>query len=56
MHAYKWYVWRKTPKSGPSLKVRIGKAEAKGTIDFASGRGPSRPQQGPIQDMFTNLP
>jgi hypothetical protein len=25
MHAYAWYVWRKTPRSGPSLKVRIGK-------------------------------
>jgi hypothetical protein len=27
MHAYAWYVWRKTPRSGPSLKVRIGKDE-----------------------------
>jgi hypothetical protein len=27
MHAYTWYVWRKTPRSGPSLKVRIGKGE-----------------------------
>ena len=25
MHAYTWYVWRNTPRSGPSLKVRIGK-------------------------------
>jgi hypothetical protein len=37
MHAYAWYVWRKTLRSGPSLKVRIGKAEAERTIDFASG-------------------
>ena len=27
MDAYTWYVWRKRPRSGPSLKVRIGKPE-----------------------------
>jgi hypothetical protein len=27
MHAYAWYVWRKEPRSGPSLKVRVGKFE-----------------------------
>jgi hypothetical protein len=27
MHAYTWYVWRKTSRSGPSLKVRVGKNE-----------------------------
>jgi hypothetical protein len=27
MHAYAWYVWRKTLQSGPSLKVRVGKHE-----------------------------
>jgi hypothetical protein len=27
MHAYAWYVWRNTPRSGPSLKVRVGKSE-----------------------------
>ena len=27
MHAYAWYVWRKAPRIGPSLKVRIGKDE-----------------------------
>jgi hypothetical protein len=27
-HAYAWYVWRKEPKSGLSLKVRISEAEA----------------------------
>jgi hypothetical protein len=27
MHAYAWYVWRRTPRSGPTLKVRIGKDE-----------------------------
>jgi hypothetical protein len=56
MHAYTWYVWRKTPRSGPSLKIRIGKAEAERAIDFASGRVPSRRQRGSIQEMFTNLP
>jgi hypothetical protein len=27
MHAYAWSVWRKRPRSGPSLKVRIGRDE-----------------------------
>jgi hypothetical protein len=27
-HAYAWYVWRKEPKSGLSLKVRVSEAEA----------------------------
>jgi hypothetical protein len=27
MHAYTWYVWRNAPRSGPSLKVRVGKSE-----------------------------
>jgi hypothetical protein len=27
MHAYAWYVWRKSPRSGPSLKVRVGRHE-----------------------------
>jgi hypothetical protein len=27
MHAYTWYVCRKAPRSGPSLKVRVGKDE-----------------------------
>jgi hypothetical protein len=27
MHAYAWYVWRNTPRSDPSLKVRVGKSE-----------------------------
>jgi hypothetical protein len=27
MHAYAWYVWSRTLRSGPSLKVRIGKDE-----------------------------
>jgi hypothetical protein len=28
IHSYSWYVWRRTPRSGPSLKVRIGPHEA----------------------------
>jgi hypothetical protein len=27
MHAYAWYVWRKEPRSGHSLKVRVGRRE-----------------------------
>jgi hypothetical protein len=27
MHAYAWYIWRKKPRSGPSLKVRVGRRE-----------------------------
>jgi hypothetical protein len=27
MHAYAWYVWRKEPRSGASLKVRVGRHE-----------------------------
>jgi hypothetical protein len=27
MHAYAWYVWRKERRSGPSLKVRVGRLE-----------------------------
>jgi hypothetical protein len=27
MHAYAWYVWRRAPRSGPSLKVRVGRHE-----------------------------
>jgi hypothetical protein len=27
MHAYAWYVWRKAHRSGPSLKVRVGRHE-----------------------------
>jgi hypothetical protein len=42
--------------SGASFKVRIGKAEAKRTIKYASGGGASPRQQGSIQEMVTNLP
>jgi hypothetical protein len=28
MHAYAWYVWRGEPRSGPSLKVRVGRDES----------------------------
>ena len=32
MHAYAWYVWRKEPRSGPSLKVRVGRRETIATL------------------------
>ena len=32
MHAYGWYVWRKEPRSGPSLKVRLGRRETIATL------------------------
>ena len=27
MHAYAWYIWRNTPRNGPSLKARVGRHE-----------------------------
>jgi hypothetical protein len=42
MHAYAWYVWRKTARIGPSLKVRIGKHELAGVLgDKLAGRTPT---------------
>ena len=42
MHAYAWYVWRKAPRSGPSLKVRVGKSETIAALSH--GRAdPTRP-------------
>jgi hypothetical protein len=42
MHAYAWYVWRNTPRSGPSLKVRLGKDELIATDgDEVAGRNPT---------------
>jgi hypothetical protein len=38
MHAYAWYVWRKEPKSGLALKVRIGEAEANAAMTAAMSR------------------
>jgi hypothetical protein len=32
MHAYAWYIWRKEPRSGPSLKVRVGRRETIATL------------------------
>ena len=37
MHAYAWYVWRKEPRSGPTLKVRVSKSE---TITAVSAVNP----------------
>jgi hypothetical protein len=33
MHAYAWYVWRKTHRIGPSWKVRIGRDELTAFLD-----------------------
>jgi hypothetical protein len=42
MHAYAWYVWRKAPRIGPSLKVRIGKRELAGVLGgVLAGRIPT---------------
>jgi hypothetical protein len=40
MHAYTWYVWRKAPRSGPSLKVRIGKDELTAFLAALNLRAP----------------
>jgi hypothetical protein len=41
MHAYAWYVWRKTPRNGSSLKVRIGRHELVGALgDEVAGGAP----------------
>jgi hypothetical protein len=37
MHAYAWYIWRNTPRNGPSLKARVGKSE---TITALSAMNP----------------
>lgn len=42
MHAYAWYVWYKQSRSGPSLKVRVGKDEI-AAAGSASNRVPLRP-------------
>jgi hypothetical protein len=42
MHAYTWYVWRRAPRLGPSLKVRIGKHELVGVLgDEVAERTPA---------------
>jgi hypothetical protein len=41
MHAYAWYVWRNTPRSGPSLKVRVGRDELIAVQGEVAGRTPS---------------
>jgi hypothetical protein len=41
MHAYAWYIWRKTPRSGPSLKVRLGRDELIAVQGEVAGRTPA---------------
>jgi hypothetical protein len=43
MHAYAWYIWRKTPRFLPSLKVRIGKHELVGVLGNAVAGRTSTP-------------
>jgi DNA (cytosine-5)-methyltransferase 1 len=38
IHAYAWYVWRKEPRSGLSLKVRVSEAEAIAATNAAISR------------------
>ena len=44
MHAYAWYVWRKEPRSGPSLKVRVGRGETIANL--------TEPQRGRGRDVL----
>jgi hypothetical protein len=45
MHAYAWYVWRNTPRSCPSLKVRIGKSETIAALSAVNLRSASQFQE-----------
>jgi hypothetical protein len=47
MHAYTWYVWRNTPRSGPSLKVRIGKDELMAFLAALKLQAPPNVPQAP---------
>jgi hypothetical protein len=44
MHAYTWYVWRNTPRSGPSVKIRVGKDEVISVLAAANLPGALRRQ------------
>ena len=41
MHAFAWYIWWKTPRSGPSLKVRLGRDELIAVSGEVAGRTPA---------------
>jgi hypothetical protein len=41
MHAYAWYIWWKTPRSGPSLKIRLGRDETDAVPGEVAGRTPA---------------
>ena len=43
MHAYTWYVWRNMRRSGPSLKVRVGKDELDGVPRISGSATSPRP-------------
>jgi hypothetical protein len=37
-HAYAWFVWQRTPRSGLALKVRVSESEAGGAMTAALAR------------------
>ena len=41
MHTYAWYVWAKTSRSGPSLKVRLGREELMAFLATANSQSDS---------------
>ena|SRR3984957_3055151 len=49
MHAYAWYVWRKEPRSGPSLKVRIGQRETVSALSTQPANPPLMVERKPFR-------
>jgi hypothetical protein len=49
MHAYAWYVWRKEPRSGPSLKVRVGRIETVSTLSTQPANPPLMVERKPFR-------
>ena len=57
MHAYAWYVWRREPRDGPSLKVRVGKSETITALSAANLPTPGRRRRRkPIRGRKTSQP
>ena len=51
MHAYAWYVWRKEPRSGPSLKVRIGQRETVSALSTQPANPPLVVERKPFERL-----
>jgi hypothetical protein len=51
IHSYSWYVWGKTLRNGPSLKVRIGPHEAVAALAAASLGAPSPFRYNPVSTL-----